>query len=75
MYEDYPAIAGVDVNNHMRQGRTPLHLAVRNNVKVEAVRLLLRHGAKRRQQGYVSLGGVTLCIERPRRRLRDHARP
>ena len=44
MYEDYPAIAGVDVNNHMRQGRTPLHLAVRN-VKVEAVRLLLRHGA------------------------------
>jgi len=44
MYEDYPAIAGADVNNHMRRGWTPLHLAVRNG-KVEAVRLLLQHGA------------------------------
>ena len=35
---------GADINNRIRQGWTPLHLAVRSG-KVDAVRLLLQHGA------------------------------
>ncbi len=64
---------GADANSCMRQGWTPLHLAVRNG-KLDCT-FTTPTRRKGQRQGYVSLDGVTLCIERLRRRLRDHARP
>jgi ankyrin repeat protein len=59
MHKDYPAMLdhGADVNNRMRQGWTPLHLAIRNG-KVEGVRLLLQHDA--------NVNNLGICFARRR---------
>ncbi|KAH9996135.1 ankyrin repeat-containing domain protein [Russula compacta] len=54
---------GADVNSVMRHGWTPLHLASSKD-KLEAVRLLLRHGAN--ADALDELGGTELpSISRP----------